>query len=925
MNMRVNIKDVENKVTELVKKGSFNNEFIYGLLLAYGKPSSSITRLKSGTYNLAKDKHTEIYWKNNLYFKYVEHEDLHSTIDDLKGDQFVARNNPRFIIVTDFKQLLSIDSKTGETLDIPIDEIDKHTVFFLPWAGMEKSAVKTENIADVRAAERMAKLYDEIIKHNDSKDPSFYHALNVFFSRLLFCFFAEDTEVFQKGQFTNSIGSHTQKDGSDLNEYLDELFQALDVEAKDNYPSHIKDFPYVNGGLFNRKLSSPVFNSQARKLILECGELDWAQINPDIFGSMIQAVVHPGQRAGLGMHYTSVVNIMKVIEPLFLEELLEELDKYYDDKIKLQKLLIRISKIKVFDPACGSGNFLIIAYKELRKLEHKIIERVNELNGDTITLFQQSSINLENFYGIEIDDFAHEVAILSLWLAKHQMNIEFKAMFNIELPLIPLRDAGNIVCGNATRIDWNKVCSNKSTKALGTYYKQSKLLDDEHEQKQLIDDEGLTQSELSEVYLIGNPPYQGSSLQDEGQKQDMQKVFLGHAGYKNLDYIACWFKKGKEYIRNTNAKLAFVSTNSLCQGEQVGLFWPDVTKDVEIGFAHTSFKWTNNAKGNAGVTCVIVSLRNTSKYPKYIFSNNIRRIAGNINPYLVDGEDLIIYKRSKPLSELPQMSYGNKAVDNGNLILSTAEKNDLIREYSSAKDFVKRYMGADELLYTKNRWCLWIPNSMLDQALSIPPIKIRIAAVKEFRLKSKKKATIEAAQRSHQFGEPRYKNAESILIPRVFSERRNYITAGYLDSNTVIADSAQLISEAEPFVFALISSRMHMAWTKAVCGQLESRIRYSSVLSYNNFPVPSLNTKQVHMLTNNALEILDVREKHPEKTLAELYDPDNMPKDLLDAHRDLDTLVDNIYRSRAFDNDEERLSYLFKLYETMTTVQKELI
>jgi len=457
----MNIKKVEENIQQIAIPEGPDLNFIYDLLLAYGKPKASITRLISGTYNFSK-KPGEVFWKNNLFFKHVEQKDLHYTIDELKNNNDILKHSPRFIVVTDFKQLLAVDTKNEETLDIELrqDELTKHFAFFLPWAGMEKSQHKFENLADIKAAEKMARLYDEIIKYNTSSDPSFHHSLNVFFSRLLFCFFAEDTEVFKKGQFVNSISSHTQKDGSDLAEYLDKLFEGLNIENKSEYPSHIQSFPYVNGGLFAKKLKSPLFSQKARRLIVECGELNWSQINPDIFGSMIQAVVHPGQRAVLGMHYTSVVNIMKVIEPLFLEDLKEEFDKYRDDKSKLEKLLQRIYKIKIFDPACGSGNFLVIAYKELRKLEHKIIERIMELDGGKLALFQLSGIKLENFYGIEIDDFAHEIAILSLWLAKHQMNIEFKEMFGVEIPLIPLKDTGNITCGNATRLNWNEVCSN---------------------------------------------------------------------------------------------------------------------------------------------------------------------------------------------------------------------------------------------------------------------------------------------------------------------------------------------------------------------------------------------------------------------------------------------------------------------------------
>ena len=885
--MRINIKKVEENVNELVKSAKFDQEFVYKFLFAYGKPQSSITRLKSGTYNLSKQQ-DEIFWKNNLFFKYVPHEDLHDSIDNIKHDASIVRHNPRFVIVTDFNQLLAVDTRTEETLDIPIKSIAEHYAFFLPWAGMEKAQLKTENVADVKAAERMAKLYDEIIRHNTKTSQEFQHSLNVFFSRLLFCFFAEDTEVFGKSQFTNSIESYTQEDGSDLDSYLNELFQALDVEDKSsNFPAHIKAFPYVNGGLFSTGYPAPKFNSQARKLIIECGELNWAQINPDIFGSMIQAVVHPGQRAGLGMHYTSVINIMKIIEPLFLEDLKEEFDKCYESKNRLEKLLQRIYDIKVFDPACGSGNFLIIAYKELRMLEHQILQRILEIEGK-LALFKMSGIKLENFFGIEIDDFAHEIAILSLWLAKHQMNIEFKQLFGVEIPLIPLVDSGNIVCGNAARLDWDSVCLNDKN---------------------------------TEIYLIGNPPYLGSRNQKTEQKQDLESIT---EKYKSLDYISIWFIKGSKYIEESRSQLAFVSTNSITQGEQVGILWPNILVKNEIGFAHTSFKWTNNARGNAGVTCVVISLRNKSSSPKRLFINNTYFDTDKINAYLAPADDVYINRRSNPLSKvLPQITYGSMPNDKGGLILTTQQKDELISTHPNATKFIKRYIGSAELLRGQERWCLLISDDDLAEAVGIREIQSRLSAVSEHRKSSTEESTRSLASKPNHFYFLSHQETDSIIIPRVSSERRAYIPIGYLDKNTVIADSANAIYNAQPFVFGLISSRIHMCWVRAVAGQLETRIRYSSAIVYNNFPVPALSDKNKQIIENHVYEVLDAREKHSEKTLAELYDPDTMPADLQKAHRGLDEVVELCYRPKPFESDEERLAYLFKLYETMIQKEKE--
>jgi type II restriction/modification system DNA methylase subunit YeeA len=891
------IKNIEEKVSEVIIPKTPNFEFIYDLLLAYGKPQPSITRLKKGTYNLSDDKDNEIYWKNNLLFRHVQHFDLHETIDDLKRSPYGIKYNPRFIIVTDFEQLLAVDTRTEETLDIPIDEFASHYAFFLPWAGMEKSQLKMENEADVKAAEKMAKLYDEIIsiEKNALQDPTFLHSLNIFFSRLLFCFFAEDTEVFKKGQFTNSISSHTQLDGSDLHSYLDELFAALDVEDKSNgYPSHIADFPYVNGGLFNKPTPAPKFNTKARRLIIECGaDLNWSEINPDIFGSMIQAVVHPGQRAGLGMHYTSVVNIMKVIEPLFLEELNEEFDHAFGDRKKLEKLLSRIYAIKVFDPACGSGNFLIIAYKELRKIEHKILEQLLE---GKLALKLSSGLKLENFYGIEIDDFAHEIATLSLWLAKHQMNIEFKKKFGKDIPLIPLKDTGNVVCENSTRIEWEDVCPVNSGE---------------------------------EVYVIGNPPFGGSRKQDDNQKYDMIFVFNGKLDkYKDLDYISMWFFKGTTFIKKSiNAQLAFVTTNSITQGEQVSLLWPAIfSHNVEIGYAYHSFKWSNNAKRNAGVTVSIINIRNISNQKKYLFVTDRRITVGHINAYLQESNaNIVISRRSNPISALPKMDKGNMPLDGGNLLLEPAEKKSLLNQAPEANVLLKRFYGSKEYINDIERWCLWITEDLKKLALSIPAVNERIEKTRIVRLDSKDEGAQKKANIPHQFREMKFGNKHAIIVPSVSSERRDYILAGILDNNSVISNLAFAIYDADVFVLGLLISKLHMCWVKTVAGKLKTDIRYSSALAYNNFPIPQLSDKQKQMIERNVLEVLDVRERYSEKNLAELYDPKKMPKELRRAHDDLDIVIEHCYRVKDFDSDEDRITHLFKLYESMTHKQKELI
>ena len=605
----MNIAQIENNLQQLIK--SFKKEnFIYNLLLAYDTPKSTITRLQKGGLNLSKNE-GEIAWKKKLFFKSAFDENTQNLFDLVKKNDRAHKHNPRFIIVTDYKTLLAFDTKTQDTLDIPILDIAKHFDFFLPWAGMEKAQHQTENPADVKAAERMVKLYDEIKKDNPTKTHEQVHNLNVFLSRLLFCFFAEDTDIFTKGQFTTGIGSHTQQDGSDLHDYLDKLFVVMntDYPKRKNLPVYLGAFPYVNGGLFSRPHTAPIFTRRSRQVVIESGELDWSAINPDIFGSMIQAVITPEHRGGLGMHYTSVPNIMKVIEPLFLTELYEEFEAAKYDPRRLNKLLERIGKIKIFDPACGSGNFLIIAYKELRLLEIIILQQLQTLQKVatgfephqlelipkaqlTLAASYQTTmftrIELENFYGIELDDFAHEVAILSLWLAQHQMNMKFKEAFGTGNPTLPLKEGGHITHGNATRIDWERVCPKKTG---------------------------------DEIYVLGNPPYVGFKGQNMEQKKDMEIIFKGIEDFKSLDFIACWFYKSSKYI-SENIYSAFVTTNSICQGSQVSMLWPHIFKqDIEINFAYSSFQWSNNAKNNAGVSVTIIGLRKPSNKPKYLFIN----------------------------------------------------------------------------------------------------------------------------------------------------------------------------------------------------------------------------------------------------------------------------------------------------------------
>jgi len=888
----MNTKDIEHNIQSVFEHFS-KDEFIYDLLIAYGISKTSVTRLKKGDFNLSKLE-GEVLYKKKIFFKVETADQLLNSIDSISKEERILKHQPRFAIVTDYKELVAKDLKLGKSLDIKIEELPNYFDFFLPLANSEVYNSSNDNEADRNASYKMAALYDLLIDENpntyNSKER--VHELNIFLSRLLFCFFAEDTEIFEEESvFTNTLAKHTSKDGADTHLFLNELFTRLNTKDSSKYPDYLAKFPYVNGGLFKDTIDAPLFTSKARKALINLGDLDWKNINPDIFGSMIQAVVIPEYRSDLGMHYTSVPNILKLIKPLFLDELYEAFEKTNTVK-QLRLLMQRMSKIKFFDPACGSGNFLIITYKEIRLLEIKILQKIIDLSPNPTLGFTQ--IQLSQFYGIELDDFAHEMAILSLWLAEHQMNSVFDeqlAGFGQSKPILPLKEAGQIKQGNATRLNWKEVCPI---------------------------------AKESEVYVIGNPPYLGKSVQDKEQKADMEFALSSFRGYKSLDYITIWFYKGMQYLEGLNVKLAFVSTNSICQGEQVASFWPHVLSNkVEIDFAYQSFKWGNNAKGNAGVTVIIICLRNTSNQSKYLFSNNLKKAAKNINAYLIDYSNVIVKGRSKSISNFSKINSGCKITDDGNLLLDEKEKSQLILLNSNTNKFIKKFYGARDYITGNTRYCIHVTHDTVEEATAITELANRFQKVKSYRLNSKKLATQKKALTPHFFDEDKHQKGEYLFIPRHSSENREYIPIGFFNDDIVTGDSALVVYNAQSWLFAIITSRMHMAWVKAVGGKLETRYRYSAKLCYNTFPFPKISLKQKENLNLYVFAILDERAKHPSKTMAQLYNPDTMPKGLKQAHEELDVAIEKCYRLQPFKNDTERLEYLFKEYEKM--INKETL
>lgn len=892
------ITEIEDRITDIINQSN-RDEFIYDFLSVYDFPKATITKLRKGTNNLAKEPGA-IYLKNRLYYQQVaEDGNLMQHFADLKQKVEQLGAKPRYIMVTDFENVLAEDTKTGDTLDVEFERLPQKFEFFLAWNGIEKADFDKENPADIRAAERFAKLYDVVVK--DNPDTS-RHGLNLFLIRVLFCLFAEDTDIFEKNLFTNRIKELTKEDGSDLDHFFKTLFGVLDVEKANrgaDTPSWLADFPYVDGDLFKDLHESLKFTQHSRKLIIDAGEkLEWDQINPDILGSMIQAVASEDSRSHLGMHYTSVPNIMKVIKPLFLDDLRQAFEEAKGNQKKLNTLYNRIGEIKFMDPACGSGNFLIITYKELRQLE---IDILKELNGLGIATMYVPSVTLDQFYGIEIDDFACDVTRLSLWIAEHQMNkLLEKEIDNAVRPTLPLQHAGAIICGNALRIDWDKVLPHKKDE---------------------------------EVYLFGNPPYLGYPKQDKQQKQDMENVFLNtNIKYKKLDYITCWFVKGVRYLRLTKARLCFVSTNSICQGEQVSILWPSLLKISAIDYAYKTFKWSNSAKNNAGVDVIIVGIsdiKNAQKV-KVIFSDKgYTSSQEEIGPYLAFGNGIAISKHRKPISKLPIMMKGSQPTDGGGLLISESEYNGIKQDYPSLMKYVYKYIGSKDFINGNKRYALWLTENDYKQVKDNPEIKRRMKIVYESRTNSTKKSTRQLAKTPYRFDEIRREQSNcTIISPAISSGNRLYVPMGIVGNDVVVSNTAQTIYNANLWILGLLESKMFTIWLSNIGGKFKTDYIVSASLVYNTFPVPNLSTRRKNEIEELVWKILDIRDEEG-GTLADLYgsplaekNPKPMNPRLLAAHQELDEVVDRAYRDRPFKDDNERLSLLLNMYSQKVNEEK---
>ena len=913
---KFDIVSIEDKTKELLENLD-ESGFFYDFLGLYDFPKATLTRLRKNNGNEVKNK--------ALFEVIGQGQSVVAKVAEMEKALSSKKSKPRILIATDFEELAAKDIQTADTLNISLKDLPAYVDFFLPWNGVEKVDYAKENPADIKAAARFTRLYDELRQINQFSDQTTEEKeFNLFLIRLLFLLFAEDTEIMPKGIFTNAIKTRSAEDGSDLDNLINKIFASLDVANRSSQEKWLQEFPYVNGKLFTKAHTALVFDRKTRKLIIEAGELlNWNEINPDILGAMIQTLASKEQRSVSGMHYTSVENIMKVIKPLFLDDLTasyqnlvdkinENEDKDITDKTRrenrntfireLESLLDRISNIKFLDPACGSGNFLIITYKEIRRLEVKILKSLRELRQDgTIDFFETSKISLNQFYGIELDDFAHEVARLSLWIAEYQMNLEAENEINLKSAFLPLRDAGNITQGNALRLDWNEILPHQS------------------------DDE---------IYLIGNPPYIGSKLQNKEQKEDLKYTIGEKLKYKKMDYIAGWFFKGVEFINSANSKLAFVTTNSIFQGEQVGFVWEPLLDKMTIDFAYTSFKWGNSAANNAGVTVAIVGLANNTnaKSEKYIFDETLNRVSANhINPYLTSGEDILVKSANAPLNNLPKMVFGSMPRDGGYLIISTQEeRNSIISEYPELSHYIKNYVGSEEFIKDKHRYVFWLNEKTYQEVRDNSIVQKRVEAVKANRLASSASSTQAAAKTPYAFVQKgEYDEAYAtfkasgqdeflqLVVPAVSSESREYVPLGFVGEDTIVSNRCYVVYNSPIWLLGLLQSKLHMVWLRSIGGKLKTDYSYSSGVVYNTFPVPELSTRRKNMIEEQVFEILDLREELG-GTLAELYHKETMPESLREAHKKLDEIVERAYKDTPFNSDEERLSHLLKRYKEMT-------
>ncbi len=843
-----------------------------------------------------RDGYIDLLWKGILLIEHKSRgKDLNRAYQQAK-DYFPGLKDhdvPRYVLVSDFARFRLYDLEEGGQHDFTLAEFHQHLRLFGFIAGYQTCVYKEQDPVNIKAAERMGRLHDQLNAIGYTG-----HELEVYLVSLLFCLFADDTGIFERRQWQDLIEQRTAEDGQDLAHWLANLFEVLNTSPTKRLKTldeQLAAFPYVNGSLYSERLPIAAFNRDMRDRLLECCGLDWGRISPAIFGALFQSVMDPKLRRNLGAHYTTEKNILKLIKPLFLDELRAEFARVKSQPKKLFEFHQRLATLKFLDPACGCGNFLVIAYRELRLLELDILRVLYGKSSSLSLDVAEFNIlcDVDQFYGIEIEEFPAQIAQTALWLMDHQINMQVSEEFGKYFVRLPLKKSATIIHGNALQLDWRDV---------------------------------VKPAELD--YILGNPPFGGKQFQNEEQKQDLARVFAGIKGEGVLDFVAPWYRKAVDFMAdNPKVKTAFVSTNSITQGEQVGVLWPDLLhRGVKIHFAHRTFQWSSEAKGKAAVHCVIIGFALYDATDKLLFDYETVKSephevkAKNINPYLVDAPDIFLPNRSISISGAPEITFGNMPNDGGFLLLTDNEKKNLLMIEPLAKKFVFPFFSAREFLHNEKRWCLWLVGITPQELRSLTEVKKRVANVKKLRGSSDRKTTRELAKFPTQFGEIRQPETDYILIPRHSSENRSYIQLGFLKRSDIVADSCLAVRNAKLFHFGVLSSSLHMAWVRSVCGRIKSDYRYSAGIVYNNFPWPeNLTDKQQQAIETFAQAVLDARAAFPDSTLADLYDTLTMPPALVKAHQKLDAAVDAAYSKKKFTGDTDRVAFLFERYQELTS------
>ncbi len=908
----MNAVEIEQAISDLAEQPFDAANFPYAFLEAFGNKETTIKRLKSGTENKS-DVENGVLQRNNIHIAVCSTGATNATLDNLRASPATEKAKAKFILATDGIYFEAEDLVTGETVACAYPDFPNHFGLFLALAGISTVKQIRESSFDIRATSRLNRLYVELRTNNPDWDTAERrHDMNHFMARLIFCFFAEDTDIFNGNNlFTATIEQMSAKDASDIDWVISEIFRAMNTKPQDRAASNFRPwadaFPYVNGGLFSGSTETPKFTKIARSYLINVGKLDWTKINPDIFGSMIQAVADDEERGALGMHYTSVPNILKVLNPLFLDDLSAELEAAGDNPRKLLNLRKRMAHIRVFDPACGSGNFLVIAYKQMREIEAKINFRRGEAH-------LKSEISIKNFRGIELRDFSAEIARLALIIAEFQCDVLYRGQKEALAEFLPLDSQNWITCGNSLRLDWLTIFPPTGTGV--------KLVSDDLFNTPLNQAEIDFDNEGGETYICGNPPYLGSKWQTEEQKQDLKSVFeQWSSGWKSLDYVSGWFLKAAIYGTKTNSATAFVTTNSICQGLQVPILWPVIfSLKSQIFFAHTSFTWSNLASNNAGVTVAIVgitsnAIKSANLYSMDRIGNTVLKSCVFINAYLVPSSNIIVKQERKPISELSPMLFGNMPRDDGNFILTTEQKSETIKQYPELARFIKSYIGSEEMTHGKSRWCFWIEDQDKEYALKHPILSMVLNRVKEFRLKSNAQSTVQFAEKPHRFVQiAGVAKKHTIAVAKVSTEKRQYLPAEIYDEKVIVSDLLFALYDAPIWNFSIVVSQIHRIWIGTICGKMRIHYRYSNTLGWNTFPLPKLTEKNKFDLSESAKNILLARQKHFPKPITELYEPEEMPEDLIHAHEINDEVLERIYIGRRFKNDTERMEVLFDLY-----------